>query len=33
MFITLVMEVEHVHIDLYSNLIADVSFFPNLHLM
>lgn len=28
MFITLVMEVEHVRIDLYSNMFADVNFFP-----
>lgn len=28
MFITLFMEVENVHIDLHSNLFADVNFFP-----
>lgn len=28
MFVTLVMKVEHVRIDLHSNLFADVNFFP-----
>lgn len=32
-FVMLVMRVEHVHIELYSNLFAGVNFFPNLHLM